>query len=65
MRNAPGWPDLLLIRDDTLIVTELKRDRGSLTAEPAAWLVAFQRVAKVIVKAWRPKDLDEVMRRLR
>lgn len=65
VRNAPGWPDLLMIRGDTLLVVELKSDRGALRPEQREWLTLFGRVAKVFVKVWRPKDLDEVMRRLR
>jgi hypothetical protein len=65
LRNDPGWPDLFLIRDDTLIVAELKSDRGTTTPDQRAWLDAFRRVRRVIVAVWKPKDLDEVVRTLR
>jgi hypothetical protein len=65
VRNAPGFPDLLLVRDQTLIVVELKSDRGRETPEQKEWLTAFRRVVRVVVRTWRPKDLDEVVRFLR
>lgn len=65
IRNDPGWPDLFLLRDDTLIVVELKSDRGRTTPEQRACLDAFRRVKRIVVAVWRPKDLDEVMRTLR
>ena len=66
IRNDPGWPDLFLIRGDTLIVVELKSDRGTVTPAQRAWLAAFRGVRRIVVDVWRPKDLDDkVMRALR
>ena len=65
VRNAPGWPDLLLLRDQTLVVVELKSDRGRVSPEQEGWLTAFRRVARVVVCVWRPRDLEDVIRRLR
>lgn len=65
IRNDPGWPDLFLIRDDTLIVAELKADRGRVSPEQQAWLDAFRRVRRIVVAVWKPRDVDEVTRMLR
>lgn len=66
IRNDPGWPDLFLLRDDTLIVAELKADRGRRPTEAQrAWLDAFRRVKRIVVTVWRPSDLEEVLRTLR
>lgn len=64
-RNAPGFPDVLAIRDDTLIVAELKSDRGRVRPDQQAWLDAFRRVRRIVVAVWRPKDIDDVTRALR
>lgn len=59
-RNVAGWPDLLLIRGDTLIVAELKADRGRTTPEQEGWLAAFRQVRRVVVAVWRPRDAEAV-----
>jgi hypothetical protein len=64
-RNDPGWPDLLMVRGDTLIVAELKSDRGSTTADQRAWLDAFRQVRRVLVVVWKPRDAEQVAKVLR
>jgi hypothetical protein len=64
-RNDPGWPDLFLIRGDTLIVAELKSDRNYPTADQRAWLDAFRQVRRVVVAVWKPKDVDAVTETMR
>lgn len=65
-RNARGFPDLIALRGDTLLVVELKSDRGTTTPEQRAWLAAFKGVRRVVVAVWRPKDLEQrVMRTIR
>lgn len=61
-RNEPGWPDLLLVRDDTLIVAELKKDDGKLEPEQTAWLERFKAVRRIMVVVWRPRDHADVVR---
>ena len=34
VRNDPGWPDLFLLRDERLVVAELKSERGRVTERP-------------------------------
>lgn len=64
-RNDPGFPDLLLVRDDVLIIAELKADRGRLSPEQKEWLAAFRAVKRIAVVVWKPKDWDEIERTLR
>jgi hypothetical protein len=59
-RNDPGWPDLFMVRGDTLIVAELKRDRNYPTADQRAWLDAFRRVRRIVVVVWKPRDAQKV-----
>ena len=64
-RNDPGWPDLFLVRGDTLVVAELKSDRGSTTPDQRAWLAAFRGVRRIVVEVWKPKDTERVVEVLR
>jgi hypothetical protein len=59
-RNDPGWPDLFLVRGDTLIVAELKRDRNYPTADQREWLEAFRRVRRIRVEVWKPRQAQQV-----
>ena len=65
-RNDPGFPDLVMIRGDTLIVAELKSERGKLTQQQTEWLAAFGNVRRIVVGApWRPSDWQAIERTLR
>jgi len=50
-----GFPDLLAIKGGTMIVAELKSDKGKVTEAQEAWLKAFEPVAS-LVTVWRPID---------
>lgn len=70
-RTARGWrtamaghigvPDLILARGGVIIMAELKRERGRLTREQAAWAVALGENYRL----WRPRDLDAIRKELR
>ncbi len=68
-RSQPGFPDLVLVRAPRVILAELKRDDGDLTAEQVRWLDALRRCAGgaggVEVYLWRPRDLETVAAVLR
>ena len=53
-RSNPGFPDLVIVRDDRLLFVELKSTKGRLTAEQTEWLKALGYVASVAT--WRPAD---------
>lgn len=65
VRNDPGWPDLFLVRDEDLVIAELKRDGEEPTPEQRGWLRAFAAVRRVRVEVWRPRDVDAVTKLLR
>jgi hypothetical protein len=59
-RSTPGFPDLVLIRRDRLLVAELKLEKGRLGTAQGVWLAAFEQVAETYL--WRPSDLPEIQR---
>lgn len=57
--NVIGFPDLVAIRRDRLVVAELKSDRGKTTQDQTDWLAAWSRIgAETYV--WRPGDVDVI-----
>lgn len=56
-RSVAGWPDLVLLRGDRMVVAELKVGGKKPTAAQLEWLDAFQEVkGNVEVYLWRPED---------
>lgn len=64
-RNPPGFPDLVLVRGDTLVFVELKADRGRVTDHQRDWLDALKDVRRVRVDLWKPADLDRITELMR
>jgi len=64
-RNDAGWPDLFMVRGDTLVVAEIKSDRNYPTPEQREWLEAFRQVRRIVVVVWKPKDAQKVAEVLR
>ena len=56
-RNAPGFPDLVLI-GKRVIFAELKTDKGKLTDAQIQWIQALTAAEGVYACVWRPKDWD-------
>lgn len=63
-RSEPGWPDLVLIRPPELLIVELKREGGKVTAAQGRVLTMLEQ-CHVDVAVWRPVDEPEVLERLR
>lgn len=53
-RSNPGFPDLTLVKGNTLLFVELKAAKGVLTQAQTEWLQALGFVATVAT--WRPCD---------
>jgi hypothetical protein len=51
--DGKGFPDLLLVRGDRVVVAELKTNAGKPTKEQGEWLFAF-RLAGVEAYVWKP-----------
>lgn len=62
--DGKGWPDLVLLKGNRMIVAELKVGRNKATVEQLAWLDAFK-AAGVDAFVWTPTDWDEITGELR
>lgn len=59
-RSTPGFPDLVLVRDERLIFAELKVGRGKLSQFQKMWLSELHKVPKVEVYLWHPTDWENI-----
>lgn len=64
--SAAGWPDLVLVRE-RLLMAELKREKGQLSARQVYW-IELLRGAGVELYVWRPScwisgEIEEVLTR--
>jgi hypothetical protein len=58
--DGKGFPDLLLIRGDRLVIAELKSDTGRPPkGEQMEWLRAFHAVTPAVY-TWRPSDWADI-----
>lgn len=64
-QGDPGWPDVVAVRGDTLLVRELKAQGGSHGTGQREWLAALAAVTRVSTGTWRPQDMAEIERVLR
>jgi hypothetical protein len=58
--DGKGFPDVILIRGQTMYVKELKTDDESPKPEQVGWLDAFAGVGRIESGVWRPRDWDEI-----
>jgi hypothetical protein len=64
-RSEGGFPDLVLCRPPRVILAELKREKGRLSALQEAWLEDLRACVGVETYVWRPSELGEVLAILR
>jgi hypothetical protein len=62
--DGKGFPDLVLLRDDRLVVAELKAKGGQARPEQEDWLLAFEH-AGVEAYLWAPDDWEDITAVLR
>jgi len=63
--SAPGFPDVIALRGDRVLVAEIKTAKGRVSREQRAWLAAFE-LTGVEAHLWRlPGDWAKVGRVLR
>ena len=58
--DGKGWPDLVMLRGNRLVVAELKVGKNKTTPEQDAWLAAFRSFEDAEVYLWRPSDWHEI-----
>lgn len=62
IHSPAGFPDCVMIRDDRIVVAELKSERGKVTPQQEGWLKAFKATGMAECYLWRPSDFDEIVR---
>ena len=58
--DGKGFPDLILLRGNRMIVAELKVGNNTATPEQEAWIDAFAEVPGVLAFIWHPEDWPEI-----
>jgi hypothetical protein len=65
-RDAAGWPDWVFVRDEDMVIVELKAEKGRLSLAQKIWLAELECVAAVSagvrVFVWRPSSWPEIER---
>jgi hypothetical protein len=62
--DGEGFPDLVLLKGNLVIVAEIKSEKGKLSDAQRDWLSAWE-MTEADVYVWRPQDWDEIEKRLR
>jgi len=60
-----GFPDLVLARDRTLAMWELKSQKGRVRPEQREWIDVLSGISNIDVRVLRPTDWDWIERFLR
>lgn len=55
-----GFPDLVLVRGNRLILAELKAGKGKLTEAQKEWLEALKQTG-VETYCWKPSDFEDIV----
>jgi len=55
----PGFPDLVMVRDDRILFVEIKREHGRVARTQTPWLQALD-LPGIEVYIWRPSHEDIV-----
>jgi len=63
-QGDPGFPDIVAVRRDRLVVAELKAETGRYRTGQPEWLAAFA-AAGAETFTWRPRDLAAITEVLR
>lgn len=61
LQGHKGFPDLVLARRGSVLIAELKTQRGRVTREQERWAEAIGECYRL----WRPDDLDQIKEDLR
>lgn len=58
--SEPGWPDLVLSRDDVILFRELKTEKGKVSKAQQEWIDRLL-AAGLDAGVWRPSDFYPVI----
>ena len=61
--DGAGFPDLVLLRHNRLIIAELKSAKGKVSPAQQTWLNGLS-CANIECFIWRPADIDAIEREL-
>lgn len=59
-----GFPDYIAVKGNSLLIAELKGDKGKVTLQQQEWLSALRACGQEVY-VWRPGDIEEIARILR
>ena len=62
--SKPGFPDLVMTREDRLIFAELKGAKGKVAPAQVEWLDTLALVPGIEVYLWREEHLQEIYENL-
>lgn len=60
IQGTKGFPDLVMVKGERMLVRELKMPRGVVSAEQRQWLASLQE-AGIDAGIWYPRDYDETI----
>ena len=58
-RSAPGFPDVVFVKNKRVIFAELKTERGKPTVAQMEWIQALDN-CETVATVWRPSDLEQI-----
>ena len=61
-RSEPGFPDIVAVRPNVVLFSELKRQTEKLKPDQVVWRELLTRATRVEYREWRPSDVDEITR---
>lgn len=61
-RSEPGFPDIVAVRPNVVLFSELKRETEKLKPPQVAWRELLMRATRIDYHEWRPSDMDEITR---
>ncbi|MBA2666074.1 MAG: VRR-NUC domain-containing protein [Trueperaceae bacterium] len=59
--DGKGFPDTVLLRDERIVVAELKAEGGTLRPDQRAWIAAW-RLTPAEVYVWTPEDWSVIFK---
>jgi hypothetical protein len=60
-KSEPGFPDLVMVRGERLLIVELKAANGRFSDAQREWLAAFDLVPGVETCRWKPHDVPAIV----